>query len=135
MPDPPVNYSVKPADTAESAARLMGEKNIGIVMVLDGEELVGVFSERDLICRVLAENKQPAEVLIAEVMTKQVVIALDEDDPELCLQKMEREGCRHLPVIAAGKPVGMLSIRDLMRYILRSKEDDLRMLEEYVSNP
>ncbi len=134
MPDPPVNYSVGPTDTVADTTSLMAERNIGIVMVLEDEQLVGVFSERDLIRRVLAENKDPAAVKISEVMTKRVVIARDEDDPELCLQKMEQESCRHLPVFAGGKPVGMLSIRDLMRYILRSKEEDLKLLEQYISS-
>jgi len=134
MPDPPVNYSVGPTDSVADTAKLMAERNIGIVMVLENERLVGVFSERDLIRRVLAENKDPAAVKVSEVMTKRVVIARDEDDPELCLQKMEQESCRHLPVFVGDKPVGMLSIRDLMRYILRSKEEDLKLLEQYISS-
>ncbi len=135
MPDPPVNYSVNPTDTVAAAATLMGQHNIGIVMVLEGEQLVGVFSERDLICRVLTEGKSSDQVKVEEVMTKRVVIARDDDDPELCLKKMEQECCRHLPVFSGDKPIGMLSIRDLMRYILRQKEENLKMLEEYVSNP
>ena len=134
MPDPPVNYSVGPTDSVADTTSLMAERNIGIVMVLEDDQLVGVFSERDLIRRVLAENKDPAAVKVSEVMTKRVVIARDEDDPELCLQKMEQESCRHLPVFVGDKPVGMLSIRDLMRYILRSKEEDLKLLEQYISS-
>ncbi len=135
LPDPPVNYSVSPQDSVAKAAQLMAEKNVGIVMVLEDLRLVGVFSERDLIRRVLAKGQPPEKVLVDEVMTRRVVIARAQDDPEMCLQKMEDENCRHLPVFSGEKPVGMLSIRDLMRYILSLKEDDLKMLEQYVTAP
>lgn len=135
LPDPPINYSVTPDETVVEAVRIMGDHNVGIVMVLDGNKLEGVFSERDLIRRVLNVGKDLGSTKISEVMTKRVVCAGVDDDAEACLKKMEHEGCRHLPVLADDKPLGMLSVRDLMRYVLRNKEFDLKMLEDYVANP
>jgi len=134
LPDPPVNYSVAPGDTVMKAAQLMGEKNVGIVMVIDAGSLVGVFSERDFMRRVIGVGKDPKKTTLAEVMTKRVVIAREDDDAEICLEKMEKEGCRHLPVVSGDKPMAMLSIRDLMRYALRAREIDLKMLKEYVAS-
>jgi len=116
------------------AAQLMGEKNVGIVMVIDAGSLVGVFSERDFMRRVIGVGKDPEKTTLAEVMTKRVVIAREDDDAEICLEKMEKEGCRHLPVVSGDKPMAMLSIRDLMRYALRAREIDLKMLKEYVAS-
>lgn len=135
LPDPPVNYTVSPDDTCLMAAQLMSRHNVGIVMVVEKDSLLGVFSERDFIRRIVGENKDPATTKISEVMTKRVVIARDNDDAEACLKKMEKESCRHLPVVSGGKPVAMVSIRDLMRHILRTKETDLKMLEDYVASP
>jgi CBS domain-containing protein len=135
LPDPPVNFSVSPQDTVAHAVQLMSQENVGIVMVVEGNRLVGVFSERDLIRRVLGAGMNPEETLVEVAMTRRVVFAREHDDPEMCLKKMETEGCRHLPVYCGERPLAMLSIRDLMRYILSQKEDDLKMLEKYVSSP
>ena len=135
LPDPPVHHRVHPDDTVLAAAKIMGKNNVGIVMVVENEALVGVFSERDLIRRVIAVGEDPATIKISTVMTKRVVIARETDDAEACLKKMEQEDCRHLPIVADGKPMAMLSIRDLMRYVLRARETDLKMLEDYVASP
>ncbi len=135
LPDPPITYSVPPDETVQAAVQLMGEKNVGIVMVMEKDRLVGVFSERDLIRRVLTAGENPASTKISAVMTKDIVFAEGADDPEDCLQKMEKEGCRHMPVLVAGQAIAMISVRDLMRYVLRNKENDLKMLEEYVTTP
>jgi len=135
LPDPPVMFIVKPEDLVSQAVSVMSQENVGIVMVLDGNRLVGVFSERDLIRRVLGKGLNPKDTKMEAVMTRRVVFAREQDDPEMCLQKMEREGCRHLPVISGDQAVGMLSIRDLMRNILQKREGDLKMLEKYVTSP
>jgi len=135
LPDPPVHHKVHPDDTVIGAAKIMGKNNVGIVMVVEGDSLVGVFSERDLIRRVISVGKDPAKTKVSEVMTKRVVIARETDDAEACLKKMEQEDCRHLPIVVDGKPMAMLSIRDLMRHVLRVRETDLKMLEDYVASP
>lgn len=135
LPDPPVRYCVKPGSTVAEAARLMGERNVGIVMVMEGEKLVGVLSERDVIRRLLAKGKDPTTAKVDDIMTRDVVTATEAEDPEYCLRKMEQEGCRHMPVVSGDRVVAMVSIKDLMRNILRNKAEDLKMLEEYVTTP
>lgn len=104
-----------PADNVRDVARKMSEKNIGAVAVLDDGRLVGVFSERDLMTRVVAEGLDPASTRVDLVMTKDLVVADSDDDLGAAMQKMATLGCRHLPVVDHGNLVGMLSLRDLMQ--------------------
>jgi CBS domain-containing protein len=133
LPNPPLYLAVGPRDMVAKACNLMNENNAGTVLVVENEKLVGVFSERDLLRRVLCEGLDPKTTKIRDVMTKDVVFVSEDDDPEVCLQKMEEEDCRHLPVISDGLPVAILSIKDVMRYILEKKKHSLKMLEDYVT--
>lgn len=135
IPDPPVRYSVTAEASVLEAAQLMGQHNVGIVMVFAGEKLVGVFSERDMIRRVIAKGKAMETTKINEVMSKEVLCATVDERPDDCLKKMEKQDCRHIPIMSGDKVVAMLSIRDLMRHVLREKETDLKMLEDYVAAP
>lgn len=107
-------FHTKSTDTARDAAKMMSDKNVGAVAVLDSGRLVGIFSERDLMKRVVAAGLDPARTEVGAVMTKELVVGRPDDDINDALQKMHSIGCRHLPVVESGNLIGMISLRDLL---------------------
>jgi CBS domain-containing protein len=105
---------IEPGWTVRTAAERMAERNIGAVAVVDHGALAGVFSERDIMARVVARGLDPSNTKVDTVMTKEIVVADPHENVEAALQKMHSIGSRHLPVVANGKLVGMISIRDLL---------------------
>ncbi|GAB3761373.1 CBS domain-containing protein [Ramlibacter monticola] len=112
----PVVHWVAPQDTAARALQLMAEHNIGLVVVLEGEQLVGVLSERDL-ARYAGRTGSGAlrDLPVADLMTREVVVVGPEDPFGRCIALMEQHGVRHLPVVEGGRVVAVLSVRDLLR--------------------
>jgi CBS domain-containing protein len=114
-------------------AHYMTKKRIGAVTVVDGEgRPIGVFSERDLMERVVTAGRAPAETVVSEVMSKDVVIGSPDDSHLDCVMKMQRRGCRHLPLVLGGKFVGMLSLRDLLRVELDEKDETIKWMHAYI---
>ena len=107
-------FNAKASDTVRDAVKMMSEKNVGAVAVLDSGRLVGIFSERDVMRRVVAAGLNPEKTTVANVMTKDLVVGKPTDDINAALQKMHALGCRHLPVVDSGNLVGMVSLRDLL---------------------
>lgn len=127
-------YSVRDTDTVLAAAEFMASRQIGAVCVLDAQErLCGVFSERDLLNRVVVPRRDPATVRIREVMSTPRAVIEVRDTPHAALERMERIGSRHLPVVEGGRLVGMLSMRDIMRVELSEQGDEIRLLHEYIA--
>ena len=106
--------SVDAEQTVIEAARLMTEFNIGAVPVLRNGELIGIFSERDLMRRVVAGGRSPAMTKVFEVMTSKPQTISADDDIDECMQMMREAGFRHLPVMEDGKLRGLISLRDIM---------------------
>ena len=124
--------SARAGMSVEEVARLMAEKNVGAVPILDGERLVGIFSERDLLKRVVAAGRAPASTRVDEVMTKSVIIAEAEESFETCLQRMKVAGCRHLPVVSGGRLMGVVSLRDLLLVDVQVKDTALKMADTII---
>lgn len=103
------------SDNVREVARKMSERNIGAIAVLDSGQLVGIFSERDLMTRVVVPGLNPDDTPVSDVMTKSLVAAKPEEEIGSALQKMQSLGCRHLPVVDGGNLIGMLSLRDLLK--------------------
>src|SRR6476659_6284815 len=101
--------------TVADAVRAMVSRNVGIVAVLDGDTLVGVFSERDVVRRVVNCDLDPNTMPVKEVMTVDLVVGDADDDYHTAMQKMDLANIRHLPVVSDDRLLAMLSIRDLMR--------------------
>lgn len=100
--------------TVRTAAQRMAERNIGTVPVVDEGMLAGIFSERDLMARVIAKGLDPDNTSVSAVMTREIVVTGPDDDLDSALKKMSSIGSRHLPVVRDGKLIGMISIRDLL---------------------
>ena len=118
--------------TVYETARRMTEQRIGAIAIVDGDRLVGVFSERDLMTRVVVPGRDPHDLRVADVMTRDVVTAGLGDTRETALAKMRRAGCRHLPVMSEGRMVGMLSMRDLLRDEIEEQGEEIRSLRAYL---
>ena len=128
-------YFVRDTATALDAAQFMAERNIGAVCVLDaGDKLCGIFSERDLLKRVIVRQLDPSGVPIREVMSEPSAVIECDDTPHNALELMEKVGSRHLPVVEGEKFVGMLSMRDIMRVEISEQGAELQLLHEYISH-
>lgn len=125
-------FAVRRNATIAEAARTMTEQNVGIVAVLEEDRLVGVFSERDAIRRVIDRGLDPRHTTVGEVMTRDLVIADEHQDYQTAMRAMDQANIRHLPVVRGGQVVSMLSIRDLMRVDMQRMGEELRSLQEYL---
>ena len=107
-------WSVGPADSAFSALQIMADKNIGFLVVLERGALLGVLSERDLARRLVLEKKTPETTPVRDLMVREVVSIDPTHTFGDCLRLMHQHGIRHLPVVERGKPIAVVSIRDLL---------------------
>lgn len=125
-------HSIQRDATVSAAVRVMATHNVGIVAVLDGDRLAGVFSERDVVRRVVDGGLDPSVTPVARVMTTDLVVAAADDDYQSAMRTMDAANIRHLPVVADGRLLSMLSIRDLLRVDLETKGQEIRYLTEYL---
>jgi CBS domain-containing protein len=125
-------YSVPPEWPVQRAAELMAENRIGAVPVVAANRLVGIFSERDLLVRVVAEKRDLETTQVGQVMTRQLIVAAAGDNYQACLEKMKAASCRHLPVIQNDELIGIVSIRDLLLHDVKEKTSEIRLLNEYI---
>ena len=107
-------WSVGPADSAFSALRIMAEKNIGFLVVLEKDAIAGVLSERDCARRLVLEKKPPETTPVKDLMVRKVVTVDPTHTFGDCLRLMHQHGIRHLPMVERGEPIAVVSIRDLL---------------------
>ena len=122
--------TLEPGATIVEAARMMAYLRIGALMVVEGEKLVGIFSERDALTRVLAKELDPATTTLADVMTPDPITIAPDATVQQALDIMAAKGFRHLPVIEATRIVAIVSIRDLYRSVKDQMESDILLLAE-----
>jgi CBS domain-containing protein len=125
-------YTVDMNTSVQAAAEFMSEHNIGAVSVMDGPRLVGIFSERDVINRVVAKGREARKTIVNDVMTRDIVVATTSDTYESCLRKMRMANCRHLPIVDGEHLVGFISLRDLLQVEISEKDDALEFLNSYM---
>ena len=114
------------------AVRLMAECNVGIVIVMDGWRVAGVFSERDVARRVVDGGLDPARTRVHDVMTPEVITADADEDYQAAMSRMDEANIRHLLVVDRGVLMSMVSIRDLIRADLQDKNAEIGCLREYL---
>jgi len=128
-------YFVRDTASALEAAEFMASRQIGAVCVLDdNDRLCGIFSERDLLNRVVVKRLDAATVPIREAMNEVRAVIQCHETPHDALERMERVGSRHLPVVSGERWVGMLSMRDIMRVELSEQGAEIQLLHEYISH-
>ncbi len=128
-------YSLRVTETTVlEAAEFMAERKIGGVCVLDEDgRLAGIVTERDLLNRIVLPRRDAASVPLKEAMSEVLAVIEATDTPHEALERMERIGRRHLPVVDGERWIGMLSMRDLMRVELSEQGDEIKLLHEYIS--
>ena len=124
--------AVRPSDTVLQAANLMNDRNIGGVVVLDGDRLAGIFTERDVLRRVVAQGLDPATTPVAEVMTTPVITCRPELGLDDCATLMTTRGVRHLPVDDGTGLTGVVTIRDLLAYKVSEQQATLDQMTHYL---
>ena len=119
---------VHPKATVFEAAFLMSNARIGAVVVLDDGKLVGIFTERDLLNRVIVPCKDPKTTTISDVMTPKVIVADANQSGAKCLEIMKKAACRHLPIVEGDRLIGIVSIRDLQMHDIIEKDAEIRLM-------
>lgn len=128
-------YSMSASASVQDAAEFMATRNVGAVCVVDeAGKLIGVFSERDVLRRVVVLKRDPAEVKVGDVTSELRAVINCDETPHQALERMEVIGTRHLPVVDGDRWVGMLSMRDLMRVELSERGDEIKLLHEYIEH-
>ncbi|HZS51472.1 MAG TPA: CBS domain-containing protein [Bryobacterales bacterium] len=126
-------YFVEPHQTVFEVATKMADLHVGAILVLKDGELCGIFSERDLLNRVLVEGRDPRLVRVAEVMTPSPTTVDESATADEAMEVMHRHNCRHLPVLRNGRVIQMISMRDLMYYDLERKAEEIQHMREYIN--
>ena len=124
--------SATPDTTVQQIAVIMTRAHIGAIPIIEDDRLIGIFSERDLMTRIVVAERDPRTTPVSEVMSSEVETATLEDHVDFCVEKMRRVGCRHLPIVIDGKVIGVVSMRDLLRDELAEQDDEIRSLKAYL---
>jgi CBS domain-containing protein len=125
-------FSVSPEATVFDAVSLLSEKNIGAVLVMDGGKLVGLLSERDYTRKVMLRGKRSRETTVAEIMSTDLKTVQPRDAVEDCLRLMTDKRVRHLPVLDGDKVIGVISIGDLVKWVISCQSAAIAHLESYI---
>ena len=125
-------YQAEPGQSVLETVRAMVERNIGAVPVIHNDRLIGIFSERDLMRRVVAEGRDPNVLTVVEVMTHDPLSVSPDEDVDDCMALMRRHGFRHLPVCRSGRLDGMVSLREILLHDINLKDDEVRMMRAYI---
>lgn len=126
-------YTVNTDQMVIEALELMAEKNIGALMVMEGERLAGIFSERDYARKGIIKGRKAKTTPMSEVMTPNVITVSPNQSIDICMQLMSSKRIRHLPVVEDGKVKGILSISDIVTAIIREQKDHIQNLQQYIS--
>ncbi len=127
-------WHIAPEDSVLDAIKMMAEKGIGALLVMQDERLVGIVSERDYARKVILQGKSSGETPVSEIMTAEVFSIEPLESVEDCMKLMTDKRIRHLPVMENEKVVGVLSIGDLVKEIIAEQEFTIKQLENYITS-
>ena len=126
-------FSITPNATVFEAIEMMDNKNVGALLVMDGKKLVGMFSERDYTRKIVLRGKRSRETRVAEIMSTNLTVTHSREPVEKCLRLMTDKRIRHLPVLDEDKVVGVISIGDLVKWVISCQSAAIAHLENYIS--
>jgi len=125
--------SITPETTVYEALTIMADKNVGALVVLDGETVAGIMSERDYARKVILHGKSSREMPVREIMTSRVYYVHPEQNVQDCMVQMTDKHVRHLPVLEENRLVGIISIGDVVKTIMADQEYTIKLLENYIT--
>ena len=125
--------SITPETTVYEALTIMADKNVGALVVLDGETVAGIMSERDYARKVILHGKSSRELQVREIMTSRVYYVHPEQNVQDCMVQMTDKHVRHLPVLEEDRLVGIISIGDVVKTIMADQEYTIKLLENYIT--
>ena len=125
-------WAVDPDDTVFEAIKIMADKNVGALLVMRDERLVGIFSERDYTRKVVLKGKSSRATAVREIISTPVISVEPGDSVENCMRIMTEHRIRHLPVMDGGKVAGIVSIGDLVNWIISAQHMALNQMEDYI---
>lgn len=120
-------------ESVYDAISLMAQVNIGAVLVKEHDNIAGIFTERDYLQKIALESRSSRETRVREVMSSPVISAGPRDSIQECLETMTECRCRHLPIVADGELLGIVSIGDLVKYLLEEKQSEVQQLSHYIA--
>jgi CBS domain-containing protein len=126
-------HAIDPEDTVYEALEQMADKDIGALVVMHGNDLVGLMSERDYVRKVILKGGSSKEMLVHEIMSSPAVTVDPRATIDDCMRRMTDERCRHLIVVEGGQVVGVVSIGDLVNWIIMVQDLTIHQLEDYIS--
>jgi CBS domain-containing protein len=126
-------WTIAPEATVFDAISMMADKNIGALLVMRGSELAGVFSERDYTRKIALKGKSSKQTSVGEVLSAPTVTVSPEHTVEECMRLMTEHRVRHLPVLDQGKVAGIVSIGDLVNWIISEQHTTIKQMEDYIS--
>jgi CBS domain-containing protein len=126
-------WRMRPEATVFEALQSMAEKNVGALVVMEGEVVVGVISERDYARKTILQGKSSKETPVRDIMTADVYFIRPDDDVEQCMALMTEKRIRHLPVMEGGRLVGIISIGDIVKGVISDREFVIEQLEGYIT--
>ncbi len=125
--------SIAPTATVFDAIKHMSTNNVGALLVMDGEKLVGIVSERDYARKIALDGRNSRDTLVKDIMTSKVFVVPTTARTKECMALMSERGFRHLPVVDNEKVIGMISMRDIMNSIIHEHEFTIKQLEAYIN--
>ena len=126
-------WSIRPDASVYDALKLMADREVGALLVLDGGKLVGIISERDYARKVILKGKSSLETPVSDIMTSKVICVRPEQTIEECMALMTDKHVRHLPVVVGDEVVGVISIGDLVKAVIAEKDFMIKQLEDYIT--
>ena len=126
-------FSIISTISVYEAIRVMGEKNIGAILVIENDQLKGILSERDYARKIVLKGKSSKNTLVQEIMVSNVITVTPEDDLDSCMELMIARRIRHLPVVVDNKVVGLVSIGDVVKSIIEKQKETIHLLDSYIN--
>jgi CBS domain-containing protein len=125
-------WTITPQATVYAAVQLMSDKNVGALMVMEARKTVGIFTERDYARKLILKGKSSKTTTVRELMTVEVLYVEPRNSIEDCMQLMTNKRVRHLPVLAEGELIGIVTIGDVVKQLISDQESTIAQLEKYI---
>ncbi len=126
-------FSITPGTTVYNALEIMVEKNVSALLVVENEKLAGIFTERDYARKVILKGKASRETVIGEIMTEDLITVAPNSTIDECMRLMTSKFIRHLPVVEDGNLIGIISIGDVVKYIIEDQKFIIQNMEHYIT--